>query len=103
MIYSVVTMIIKPGEMEKFIEECKKIRPLVLSEKGCLMYDYTREIQFDDGQEKINSNRITLYEKWESKEALENHNNMKYMYDFVQKVKTMRESVTVRIGEEVFI
>ena len=45
MIYSIVTMFIKDGKMEEFLDECKKIRPLVLAEEGCLMYDYTREIE----------------------------------------------------------
>ncbi len=102
MIYSVVTMIIKNGEMNRFIDECKKIRPLVLSEKGCLMYDYTKEICFDDNHYEINTDRITLFEKWETREALVMHNNMGYMHDFVEKVKGMRISVTVRIGEEAF-
>ncbi len=63
MIYSIVTMIIKKGKMDEFLAECAKIRPLVLAEKGCLMYDYTREIETgSDRQEPFHPDRITLYQ-----------------------------------------
>ena len=44
MVYNCVTMIIKKGKMDEFLAECRKIRSLVLAEKGCLMYDYTQAI-----------------------------------------------------------
>jgi len=103
MIYSVVTMIIKKGKMDVFLAECRKIRPLVLAEEGCLMYDYTREIDTgSDRQEPINSSRITLYEKWTSTEALDIHSGMPYMIEFVSRVAPMRQSVIIRTGIEAF-
>ena len=82
MIYSVVTMMIKPGQMEAFLAECRKIRPLVLAEDGCRMYDYTREINSgSDRQEPIDPNRVTLFEKWESLEALDTHSAAPHMTD----------------------
>lgn len=99
MIYSVVTMMIKKGKMDEFLAECRKVRPLVLAEEGCLMYDYTREI--DTGSpvdEPVDSDRITLYEKWKSIEALEIHSAAPYMDAFVRRVAPLRESVTVRTG-----
>lgn len=101
MIYSIVTMIIKKGKMDEFLAECKKIRPLVLAEAGCLMYDYTREIETGSNrQEPLNPDRVTLYEKWASGEALDTHNRMTYMDEFAAKVAPLRESVTIRTGVE---
>lgn len=100
MVYCVVTMIIKEGRMNEFLAECGKIRPIVLKEAGCLMYDYTRE--FSSGmtrQEPINPNRVTLLEKWESLDAINAHSATKHMTDFVDKVKDMRESVVIRACE----
>jgi quinol monooxygenase YgiN len=103
MVYCIVTMIIKNGKMDEFLAECRKIRPLVLAEKGCLMYDYTREIDTgSDRQEPINPDRITLYEKWASREALDIHSGMPYMIEFVSRVAPMRESVIMRTGIEAF-
>ena len=101
MIYSIVTMIIKKGKMEEFLTECRKIRPLVLAEEGCLMYDYTREIDTDSNrQEPVNPDRITLYEKWATQEALDFHNSMDYMEEFGKRVALLRESVRIRTGVE---
>ena len=103
MLYSVVTMMIKPGEMDAFLAECRKVRPLVLAEEGCLMYDYTREIDSgSDRQEPINANRITLFEKWASLDALDTHSAAPHMTEFVARVAPMRESVVIRTGSEAF-
>jgi quinol monooxygenase YgiN len=103
MINSIVTMIIKMGKMDEFLAECGKIRPLVLAEAGCLMYDYTREIETgSDRQEPLNPDRITLYEKWASSEALSLHDGMTYMSEFAARVAPLRESVTIRTGVEAF-
>jgi quinol monooxygenase YgiN len=103
MIYSIVTMIIKEGKMNEFLAECRKIRPLVLAEQGCLMYDYTQEVDYgSDQQEPVNRNRITLYEKWANKEALDLHSEMPYMAEFAKKVAPMRDSVIIRTGIEAF-
>jgi len=103
MIYSVVTMMIKPGKMDAFLAECRKVRPLVLAEEGCLMYDYTREIDSgSDRQEPIDANRITLFEKWTSLEALDTHSAMPFMIEFVARVAPMRASVVIRTGTEAF-
>jgi quinol monooxygenase YgiN len=101
MIYSILTMIIKKGKMDEFLEACGKIRPLVLAEAGCLMYDYTREIDTgSDRQEPFHPDRITLYEKWASEEALDIHNGMPYMAHFAARVAPLRESVAIRTGIE---
>jgi quinol monooxygenase YgiN len=103
MIYSIVTMIIKEGQMAEFLAECKKIRPIVQAENGCCMYDYTREFDTKSArQEKVDKNRITLYEKWESIEALNIHSEMPHMNDFATRIAGMRESVIIRTGTEAF-
>jgi quinol monooxygenase YgiN len=103
MIYNVVTMIIRPGMMDDFLAEAKKIRPVVLAEKGCLMYDYTREIERSEGrQEPMNPDRITLYEKWASQADLDTHSATAHMKAFIDTVRPLRESVLIRTGTEAF-
>jgi quinol monooxygenase YgiN len=103
MIRLVVTMVIKEGKMDAFLAECKKIRPQVLAEKGCIMYDYHREIQSPLGsQEPVQKNRITLLEAWESLDALQEHSAAPHMKEFLARVKDMRESVTARVLEPAF-
>ena len=103
MIYSVVTMVIKPGQMEAFLAACRKVRPLVLAEEGCLMYDYTREIDSgSDRQEPVDPNRVTLFEQWESLAALDTHSATAHMREFVAQVAPLRASVVIRTGTEAF-
>lgn len=103
MISLVVTMVIKDGKMEEFLKECKRIRPLVLAEKGCLAYDYFKDIQSPLGsQEPVQTNRITLLERWESMEDLMVHSSQPHMKEFLGKVKELRQSVTARVLEPAF-
>ncbi len=103
MISLVVTMVIKEGRMDEFLAECKKIRPKVLAEKGCFAYDYFKEVQSPLGsQEPVQKNRITLLERWESMEALQEHSDAPHMKEFLSKVKEWRESVTSRVLEPAF-
>jgi quinol monooxygenase YgiN len=103
MVYCVVTMMVKEGRMDDFLAECKKIRPIVLKENGCLMYDYAFE--FDSGmtrQEAINPNRVTLFEKWESLDAINAHSATPHMKEYGERVNDLRESVVIRAGHEAF-
>ena len=74
MLQLIVTMDIKAGRMQEFLTVCETLRPEVLKEAGCLVYDYTREIPSPlASQEPIDANRITLLERWTSPEALKAH------------------------------
>jgi quinol monooxygenase YgiN len=103
MINVMVTMIIKEGRMNDFLAECAKIRPGVLKEEGCHGYEYTREIASPVGiQEPVDSNRITLLERWESIAAIEAHSASPHMKEFGPRVKDLRASVTARVTEPIF-
>jgi len=103
MIYLIVTMTIKEGKMAEFLAEGMRVRPLVLAEKGCLMYDYTRDIDIGSAvQEPVNTHRVTLLEKWASREDLDNHAATDHMREFVARVASLRESVVIRSVIEAF-
>lgn len=89
--------------MEEFLGLCEKLRPLVLGEKGCRGYDYTREIASPlSMQEPTDSNRITLVERWDSLEALRAHGEAPHMKEIGSKMKDLRSSVIARVGQSVF-
>lgn len=103
MINLIVTMLIKDGKMDEFIAECVKIRPLVLAEQGCIAYAYMAEIPTAmTRQEPVNPLRITLVECWESLEALDAHSKTGHMLAFTSRVKDLRESVVIRVGQPAF-
>ncbi|MDR1210875.1 MAG: antibiotic biosynthesis monooxygenase [Spirochaetaceae bacterium] len=100
MIHVLVTFTIKDGMMDSYLDGIKKLRPLVLAEKGCVEYTYIREIASPLRiQEPVQNNRLTLVEKWESFEALEAHGKSSHMAEYGRLLGPMRESVSARVGE----
>ena len=103
MIYLSVSVIIKEGKMDEFLNACGKVRPLVLAEEGCLMYDHTLDLDLDAVPHgPVDERRVTLYEKWTGREALEAHLKTAHMADFSAAVTDLREEVTIRTGTGCF-
>ena len=103
MLHILVTMMVKEGHMKEFLAVCEELRPLVLREKGCQAYDYARETASPLGiQEPIETNRITLIERWESMDALKAHMETPHMKAAGLKMKDLRSSVTARVAESIF-
>ena len=103
MIHIQVSMTVKEGRMKEFLDLCEKLRRLVLKEKGCRAYEYTREIASPLGiQEPIDPNRITLIEGWESLEALKAHLGAPHMKEYGPKMSDLRSGVAARVGESIF-
>ncbi|MDR0389696.1 MAG: antibiotic biosynthesis monooxygenase [Spirochaetaceae bacterium] len=102
MIHVVVTFTIKDGMMDQYLEGIKKLCPLVLAEKGCVEYTYIREIASPLAiQEPVQTNRLTLVEKWESFEDLKAHGRSAHMVEYTKLLGPMRESASARVGETV--
>lgn len=103
MVHVIVTMRIKEGRMQEFLAACKELRPLVLKEKGCLAYDYTRDTESPRGPlAPLEANRITLLERWESLEALKAHLATPHMKASGDRMKVMREGEELRFTESIF-
>ena len=103
MIHIIVTMVVKQEKMDDFLDECKRVRPLVLAEEGCLQYEYVRNCDIGlRHQEPPNTYHITLLEKWISQEALDRHSRTPHMKEFAERVADMRERVEIRGGTEAF-
>jgi quinol monooxygenase YgiN len=102
-VYVVVTNQIREGRMADFLAACKIVQPKVLAEKGCIAYDYIREIASPLGaQEPVDDQRVTLVEKWESLDALAAHGQAPHVKEFGASVRDLREKVTIRVGEPIF-
>jgi quinol monooxygenase YgiN len=103
MLHILVTMMVKEGRMKEFLAVCEGLRPLVLQEKGCLGYEYTRDMASPLGiQEPIEANRITLIEQWASIDALKAHMETPHMKEAGMHMKDLRSSVVARVLEPIF-
>jgi quinol monooxygenase YgiN len=98
MIHIVVTFIVKEGKLEEYLKLSKKLRSFVLAEKGCIEYTFAVEYKSPLAiQEKVNKNRVTLIEKWETKKDLAAHGEAPHMKEFSPKLKELRESTSARV------
>jgi len=106
-VHVVVTMQIRQGKVDEFLEAVRELTPYVLQEPGCLAYDFTTDVASPLGiQEPVDDHRVTLIERWESMAALETHANPAGEQDQRRQelAKTMRElrtSVTARVTESI--
>lgn len=68
-----VTYLLKDGMREKFLSEIDSLglQRAVLSEKGCLQYEYFRAVE--------DENKLLLVERWESREAQALHLTQHHM------------------------
>jgi len=98
MIHIVCTFIVKEGKMEEYLALSQKLRSYVLVEKGCVEYSFAVEYKAPLSiQEKVNKNRVTLIEKWETKKDLAAHMEAPHMKEFRPKLGALRESATARV------
>ncbi len=94
MIHLVVTMQIKPGCRQAFLELFNKIRPSVLAEAGCIQYQLCADIE--GGTLPPDPDCLTLIEQWESDDHLKDHLAAPHMKAFFPVAASLRVSVTVR-------
>lgn len=98
MICVVATVALKDGKRENYLEEIRKILPIVRQEKGCI--EYTPTIDVDSGsnfQIKNRPDTVIILEKWDNLEALKNHGISPHMTDFRNSVKTFMQSMQLQI------
>jgi quinol monooxygenase YgiN len=92
---------IKEGQVSDFIEIFKKNIPKVLEEKGCIEYVPTVDVATGLPPQELNTNVVTIIEKWNSLEDLMAHLSSPHMREYGKKTKTLVEKMSVKVLEEV--
>jgi Uncharacterized conserved protein len=98
MVCIIATITLKDGKRENYLEEMRKIIPIVQKEGGCIEYQPTVDV--DTGsrfQIKYRPDTVTVLEKWESLEALKNHGMAPHMTDFRYAVKKIIQAMQLQI------
>lgn len=99
MIHVIVTNQVKPGKLEDFLALARQLAPLVEQEAGCFGYEYTLDTESPLAiQEPVETQRVTLLERWESLAALEAHATAPHMQEYGPGLRELRESVTIRVS-----
>jgi quinol monooxygenase YgiN len=90
MIHVIATIELAEGKREAFLEEFRKLVPLVRAEAGCL--EYGPAIDVATGfpiQIPLRENVVTVVEKWESLDALKAHSQAPHMVAYRPKVRDL--------------
>ncbi len=100
MIYVIAAIELKPGARDQFLAEFRELVPLVNAENGCLEYGPTIDLPTNIGaQPAARDDVVTVVEKWESLEALEDHLMASHMIEFRNRVKELVVSTSLQILE----
>ena len=100
MIYVIATIELAEGKRAAFLEEFRKLVPLVRAEAGCL--EYGAAIDTPSGlpiQIPLRDNVVTVVEKWESVEALQAHAQAPHMVAYRPKVKDYVRGTQLQVLE----
>jgi quinol monooxygenase YgiN len=101
MINVIASIRVKTGKFYDYIAILKDNIPAVRKEKGCIEYVPTVDIDVKLPPQVLDNNVVTLLEKWESLEVLHAHLGSPHMLDYSEKVKTIVESVSFKVLQEV--
>jgi quinol monooxygenase YgiN len=100
MICVIATIHVTDGRREEFLEEFRKIVPLVCEEAGCIEYAPMVDIPTElDAQAEPVESSVFVVEKWESVDALEAHLVAPHMLEYRKRVKELVKGAEIRILE----
>ncbi len=97
MINVIASIHIKEGRLSEFIKIFKSNIPNVLEEKGCIEYLPTIDVPTGLPPQELNSNVVTLIEKWNSLEDLQAHLSAPHMLAYKENVKDIVDKVSLKV------
>ncbi len=100
MINVIASIHIKEGQLSKFIEIFKSNVPNVIEEKGCIEYVPTVDVPTGLPPQELNSNVVTIIEKWDNLEDLQAHISAPHMLAYKEKVMNLIEKMSLKILKE---
>jgi quinol monooxygenase YgiN len=98
MIHVIATVELAQGKREAFLEEFRRLVPLVRTEAGCL--EYGPAVDVDSGIAAQIPQReavVTVVEKWESLDALRAHLQAPHMAAYRSRVKDFVVGVKLQV------
>jgi quinol monooxygenase YgiN len=94
------TIQLAPGRRADFLAEFHELVPQVHAEKGCLEYGPAIDVQTPiAAAAAVREDIVTVVEKWENLEALQDHLAATHMARFREAVKDLVMGVEIRVLE----
>jgi quinol monooxygenase YgiN len=102
MIHVIATIEVQPGRREAFLDEFRKLVPLVRAEAGCIDYGPAVDVGTDiAAQVPVRDNVVTVVERWSSLEALKAHLVAPHMAEYRGCVKDLVAGVKLQVLQPV--
>lgn len=96
MIFVIATSKLKPGCKADFIAAAKANYENVRAEEGCIFYHLNEPTDAGVGA-PVDPDECVYVECWESAEHLQKHLQQPHMKAFIEKVKDMRASSSLKV------
>ncbi len=98
MIHVLATVQLQPGTRAAFLEEFRKLMPLVHAEDGCGEYGPAVDVASGlPAQPAVRDDVVVVIEKWRDLEALRAHLAAEHMAAYRQRVKDLVISVSLQV------
>ena len=102
MIHVIATIELVPGGRAAFLEEFRKLVPLVRAEDGCLAYGPNLDLSTDiAAQLPLRDDVVTVMEQWRDLPALKAHLTAPHMQAYRPRVKDLVQAVRLQVLEPV--
>ena len=93
----IATITVKDDKLPELLLAVKANLPHVHSERGCIEYYPAVDVPTDIPVQESNANVVTMVEKWESLQALEDHLKAPHMLIYREQVSDIVESTTIKV------
>jgi len=100
MINIIASIRLKEGRVSEYIEIIKANIPHVIKEEGCIEYRPTIDFPTDLPPQEMDSNVVTIIEKWRTIEDLLAHFSTPHMLAYREKVKNIVDKISIKILTE---
>jgi quinol monooxygenase YgiN len=100
MINVLAAISVKPGKRDEFVKIFKANVPNVRAETGCIEYVPTVDVDAELAPQILDENSVTVIEKWESLEALQDHLVAPHMMAYKEQVKDIVDGVSIKVLQE---
>jgi len=100
MIHVIASVHVREGRLPAFLRIFKANIPAVLAEEGCMEYVPAVDAPSGLPPQELDSNVVTIIEKWRRLEDLKAHLATPHMRSYREEVKDLVDRVTLKVLAE---
>jgi quinol monooxygenase YgiN len=96
MIHVIAEIEVREGSREAFLNEFRRIVPIVRDEDGCIEYGPATDLATDVAAPP-RLNMVTIIEKWSDEAALKAHLQAPHMDEYRKRAASMIAGIVIRV------